>query len=337
VKQSFTFIASVFPLAVCLLLMAHSQNPAPSLAGSPKSVQFIEVKTGVKLEVLDWGGQGRPLVLLAGLGNTAHVFDGIAPKLASNFHVVGITRRGFGDSSAPQPTAANYSAQRLGEDVLAVIHALKLNKPLVAGHSIAGEELSYIGTTHPEEVAGVIYLDAGYPYALYNVSRGDSTIDADELQRNLDKLTDQPWGIDRKKLVDELLNINLPAVEKDLQRERKELTAMLDLPSPLQLGGAHISSAVSHGEQRFASVKCPLLAIVAYPHAFGSPFPGEKASPRAVLETYFDQITATQVKLFEQTYPNSRIVVLPHATHYVFVSNEADVLREIDSFAANLK
>jgi non-heme chloroperoxidase len=34
----------------------------------------------VNLEVLDWGGSGRPLVLLAGLGNTAHIFDKFAPN-----------------------------------------------------------------------------------------------------------------------------------------------------------------------------------------------------------------------------------------------------------------
>ena len=30
---------------------------------------------GIKLHYLDWGGNGETLVLLAGLGNTAHVFD----------------------------------------------------------------------------------------------------------------------------------------------------------------------------------------------------------------------------------------------------------------------
>jgi len=31
--------------------------------------------------VLDWGGSGKPLVLLTGSGNTAHVFDELAGKL----------------------------------------------------------------------------------------------------------------------------------------------------------------------------------------------------------------------------------------------------------------
>ena len=71
---------------------------------SPHRTQFIAVENNIKLEVLDWGGSGRPLVLFAGLGNTAHVFDKFAPKLSSAYHVYGITRRGFGASSAPLPS-----------------------------------------------------------------------------------------------------------------------------------------------------------------------------------------------------------------------------------------
>src|SRR5665213_965830 len=37
-------------------------------------VQFVTVEPGVKLEVLDWGGSGRPLVCVPGLGDTAHVY-----------------------------------------------------------------------------------------------------------------------------------------------------------------------------------------------------------------------------------------------------------------------
>src|SRR3974377_1986692 len=42
-------------------------------------VQFITVDTNVKLEVVDWGGSGRAVVLLTGLGDNAHVYDDFAP------------------------------------------------------------------------------------------------------------------------------------------------------------------------------------------------------------------------------------------------------------------
>lgn len=138
---------------------------------SPHTSQFVTVDRDVRLEVLDWGGSGRPVLLLAGLGNTAHVFDTLASKLSKTFHVYGLTRRGFGQSSKP---SSGYGADRLADDVLEVISALKLNKPLLVGHSIAGEELSSIGSRHPEQVSGLVYLDAGYSYAYYDQTLGEA-------------------------------------------------------------------------------------------------------------------------------------------------------------------
>jgi pimeloyl-ACP methyl ester carboxylesterase len=43
---------------------------------------------GVRLHYLDWGGLGRPLVLLAGLGDTAQIYGGLASKLVDRFRVV---------------------------------------------------------------------------------------------------------------------------------------------------------------------------------------------------------------------------------------------------------
>jgi non-heme chloroperoxidase len=137
---------------------------------SPHSVQFITVDKDVRLEVLDWGGAGQPVVLLAGLGDTAHIFDNFAPKLTAQYHVYGITRRGFGVSSCP---TTGYNADRLADDVIAVLDALKITRPVVAGHSFAGEELSSIAMRYPQQVAGLIYLDAAHEYAFWNPTLGD--------------------------------------------------------------------------------------------------------------------------------------------------------------------
>jgi alpha-beta hydrolase superfamily lysophospholipase len=117
----------------------HKGSEAPLLYKE----EFISVEENVKLEVLDWGGTGRPVILLAGLGYDAHEWDSFAPKLVPQYHVYAVTRRGFGASSAPKPDNTDYSADRLGDDVLAVMDALKLNRPILVGHSIAGEELSH--------------------------------------------------------------------------------------------------------------------------------------------------------------------------------------------------
>jgi hypothetical protein len=141
---------------------------------TPHKIQVVTVEENVKLEVVDWGGSGRALILLAGGNNTVHGFDRFAPKLATRYRVYGITRRGSGISSAPPPTRANYAADRLGDDILAVIAGLKLDRPILVGHSLAGQELSSVGSRHPEKVAGLIYLDAAYLYA-YDPSPSESS------------------------------------------------------------------------------------------------------------------------------------------------------------------
>jgi pimeloyl-ACP methyl ester carboxylesterase len=129
----------------------------------------LQVAEDVRLEVLDWGGSGRSLVLLSGLGGTAHIFDDFAPNLSRGFHVYGVTRRGFGASSRP---ASGYDADRLGDDVLVVLDSLELDRPVLVGASLGGEELSSIGSRHPERAAGLVYLDAAYPYASGDLPHG---------------------------------------------------------------------------------------------------------------------------------------------------------------------
>jgi len=220
------------PLAILGLALwasaASAQQVAPWHDPSPHKVQFVTVDQDVKLEVLDWGGTGRPVVLLAGLGNTAHVFDDFAPKLTPQYHVYGITRRGFGASSSPD---SGYSADRLGDDVLAVLDTLKLDRPVLVGHSIAGEELSSIGSRHPEEVAGLIYLDAAYSYAYYDRNEGDFATDLEELQKQLDELKSAEDLTNQKPLIEGLLQTELPRFEGDLRSLDTEINRNL-LPVP---------------------------------------------------------------------------------------------------------
>ena len=312
-----------------------SKETAWKRDASPHTVQFVTVDKGVKLEVLDWGGTGRPVVLLAGLGNTAHIFDNFAPKLTPTYHVYGITRRGFGASSAPVPDSANYTADRLADDVLEVCDSLKLNKPVLIGHSIAGEELSSIGSRHPEKVVGLIYLDAGYSYAYYDRSRGDFLIDSLALQKKLQQLQPGSGSQDPKRLVQELLQTDLPQFEKDLQERQKDLQAMP--AAMLAQSSAPLSPAaraILAGEEKYTNIRAPVLAIFAVPHDLG-PISKDPAV-RAAFEARDEASTGAQVKAFEQGVPSARVVRLPHASHYVFFSNEADVLREVNAFIGGL-
>lgn len=78
-----------------------------------------------KLELLDWGGTGKPLLFLTGLGNTAHVYAYFASKFTDQFHVYALTRRGFGLSSHP---TTGYDRKTLAHDILVVLDSLHIDK-----------------------------------------------------------------------------------------------------------------------------------------------------------------------------------------------------------------
>src|SRR5258708_5791124 len=80
------FIA--LPGLLCAQQSASWQDP------SPHSVQFVAVAPNVRLEVLDWGGTGRPLVLLAGGRNTSPIYAEFAPKLTPISHISAISPPG---------------------------------------------------------------------------------------------------------------------------------------------------------------------------------------------------------------------------------------------------
>ena len=132
-----------------------SQSVSPWRDPSPHQVRWVTVDSSVRLEVLDWGGSGPPLVLL-GCYLTSHLYDEFAPKLTNQFHVYGITRRGIGASGKP-PTG--YTGQRSADDVLEVLDALNAQKALLVGSSCAGQILTLFASQHSDRLRGLVYLD----------------------------------------------------------------------------------------------------------------------------------------------------------------------------------
>jgi non-heme chloroperoxidase len=309
--------------------------------GRPPSVQFVRVAQNVKLEVLDWGGTGGSVVLLTGLGGTAHDFDEFARKLTGSYHVYGITRRGFGESSKPPATADNYSAERLGEDVLAVCDSLHLNKPVLIGHSIAGEELSDIGSKHPEKVAGLVYLDAISGYSFYDPARGDFFIDVVDLEKKLAQLDPRTAAGDLPGIVQELQRVSVPRFEKDLSWMHMHFETTSAPPAPPPVPGA--TREVSPGNatltsaEKFRNIYAPVLATCAFPHAPVSVPDTEAGRAKAKLQTQFEQeYIGGEIMAFQAAVRSARVIRIPNASHAKFRSNEAEIVREIKAFTATL-
>lgn len=331
-------------VAWCLLIMAYGAPTvgAQEKAGSGNSPafkeEFIPVEKDVKLQVLDWGGTGRPLILLAGLGYDAHEWDSFAAKLVLEYHVYAITRRGFVASSAPQPDCENYTAERLGDDVVAVMDTLKIKRPILVGHSIAGEELSSIGTRYSDKVAGLIYLDAGYAYAYFNDhgTEAEGMFDTFALRNELNAYGSPEPPKEQKAQVEHLLKVSLPRYQKLLEQEEKRLQSVPDnAPGPPNTPQVKINAAILKGFEIFGGVHCPVLAIFADPHTLPPNATDEPAKHAAALAEDKARVSE-QADAFQAGNPSATVIRIPNASHFIFRSDEAEVLRAIDAFVAGL-
>jgi len=322
---------------MAFVLPLCAQEPAAWSDPSAHQVQFVTVDENVKLEVLDWGGSGRPLVFIPGLGNTAHVFDDFAPKLTARYHVYGITRRGFGASSAP---ATGYDADRLGDDVLAVLDSLKLDRPVLAGHSLGGEELSSIGSRRPDRVAGLIYLDAAYSYAFDN-GKGMTTEAQQELRKSPPPQGPLRNAADRASFgafqawSGRTMGIAIPEAEtRQIYKPGDDGGVGYPRSPPL------VSPAILAGFKKYTEIRAPALAIYAVPKAEAPWLKDADPKVRSASQAFTDKVdalTEKQVKAFEDGVPSAKVVRLAKANHYAFLSNEADVLREMRAFLDGLK
>jgi len=320
------FISLIIVLLLSLSGGAFAQD-APDR--SPHSARFVSVDKNIKLEVLDWGGKGPPIIFLSGLGDTAHAFDEFALKFRGAHHVLGITRRGFGASSRPTPTPEIYSADRLGDDVLAVIAALKLDRPVLVGHSIAGEELSSVASRNPEKIAGLIYLDAAYPYAFYNAKEGDLVLDTNDLRRSLERGLNRPTLTEYRAHLRTLMAHDLPQISRDAQTMLNRVEGQPDFP-PRPLRAMEAGDAILLGGQKYTSIhNVPMLAIFAQPPVCEPNCGRADAKAQKIW-------VSKQVDFVAAINPKARIVRLPYANHLVFQSNAAEVEREMNSFLRNL-
>jgi pimeloyl-ACP methyl ester carboxylesterase len=275
----------------------NSSSEAPS-DKSPHKSAFVTAN-GIKMNYLDWGGTGDVVILLAGLGNDAHVFDEIAPSFTDKFHVIGLTRRGFGETDRP---ASGYDTATRVEDIRAFMDAMKITRAHLVGHSLAGDEMTQFATMYPQRVIKMVYLDAAY----------DRT-------KNFSCVDDQPGGLppSAMRLIGEAMNC--PGWEK---------IVAADIPPP-DMVNVQVSTmkAAIQFHPDYTKIKAPSLAIYADPdlaQAAGKLDTETMVKLAAWWKEKRAPIMHASIEQFRKQMKNGQVVEIKGATHYVFVGRYKD-------------
>lgn len=315
-------------LAAACAACAGQSQPAPVVP--PRTFQ-VTTAPGVSLEVIDWGGSGRPLVFLAGGGLSAHQFDEFAPPLAGRYRVLGISRRG----SWPSSDVPADSLGVLVDDIVAVMDSLDLPSAVLVGHSFAGMEMALFGERHPERCTGLVYLDAAY----------DNT--DNDLERVFTQAPPPPpppmtaadsASFQAVRAYGERINgFRMPDSEiRGLHRWDASGRMVGRVISETQRGQGALIQA-----PRWEAVRCPSLGmypVVSPLETWLEWYPTLDAAQREAGEAYvreFGRWTAAQRAKFG-SFPQNRVVEFPRTGHYFFLEQPDEARRIIREFVESL-
>jgi pimeloyl-ACP methyl ester carboxylesterase len=295
---------------------------------------------GVRLHTIDWGGAGRPMVLLAGLGDTAQLYRGLAPRLAGRFRVMGLTRRGHGRSDRPD---SGYDLDTFVEDIRRFLDAFGIARSILVGHSFAGLEMARFAVRYPRRVEAIVYLDALFPKLdpepdlsgdpIWSVvPTGGPTAD--------DLASREAYLAYYKRARPAWARIWCAAIEADLMdKVTVKDDGRLEYHHDDALMNRIYGAAWLSRNPEYDRIEAPMLAIVPDgSYHQGVPLDATDELRRAADQYWQETLLPwirRRTEAFRQAAPTARVVELDSPYHHIFIAQEDETVRAIIDFLAS--
>lgn len=232
-------------------------------------------------------GQGRPLLLIGGLGYGLWMWHKMIPLLAEHFQVIAFDNRGAGQSDQP---AGPYNVAMLAEDTAGLLDALAITRAVVMGHSMGGFIAQQLALTRPDLIDRLVLSATNFggprhvpvTQAAIAVMMDRSGDPVDVVRRGI-SVACAPGFMDNhptevQDLIDYRLTNPVPPVQYQAQ----------------MAVGLGLFSAEAAFDGRLSAIKAPTLIL------FGE----------------HDQVVPpANADLLQEQIPDSQVVILPGAGH----------------------
>lgn len=293
---------------------------AAPIASPCREASLIEV-SGVRLDYLDWGGRGEPVVLVPGGCDTASVFDDFARLLAPRFRVLGLTTRGCGPWGM---ATGGYDIDRQIDDLIALLDALGIARASFAGHSSGAGKVVRLARRYPARVRTIVTFDivyAGVPddfdskmeHAVAAKTGTATRISLDSHRRSF-----QAWelGTWSRALECEFHRKTERQVDETLRYRARPPGWQMAFADDMK-AGRYFETAIQHPALFFVAQDLDLNRIRQFPLALQTQL---RPLAQAVA-----QARRQQIKEFQRNGPHVRIKWMPHASHYLFIDRAKEV------------
>jgi pimeloyl-ACP methyl ester carboxylesterase len=290
---------------------------------------FVTIN-GIRLHYLDWGGDGPALIFLTGMGATAYIFDKFAPRFTDKFHVLALTRRGHGDSDYPE---TGYDADTLTEDICQFMDQLNIEKAILAGHSLAGVELTHFAATYPNRIEKLIYLEA------LDDRRGLPAIHRQNPLRKIEikreesiPHTFEEYVADTKRNSPSIANIWSELWDVEMAHEVKlNEEGIFVERMPDSVAEMMFENLWNGYTPKRVDAIIPTLSF----YALGTPTQSNVYTDeqKASFDQYFQNVRnpfyMSLISEFQSRFPHAKIVTLPDGHHFCFIAQEELVYNEM--------
>jgi pimeloyl-ACP methyl ester carboxylesterase len=278
----------------------------------------VKGSSGGELHLLEWSGEGVPMLLLHGFGNEAHIWDDFAPIVAPHYRTLALDHRGHGLSDWDRE--GRYDIDSLVDDVEAVTAALGIERMVLVAHSLGGRVATVFAGRHPERIAGLVLVDIGPEVDL----RGSLRIRQD-VESNLTPRFDSIEEYARA------LSISYPAATPDALRRmaqhgvRRRSDGKFELVMDPALRGitAGRSNASAEAEQQENALRQRMWdALAALP------------CPVLVVRGAASDILSPEIadRMVDEVLQNGRLAVIAQAGHSVMTDNPRGFNDAVASF-----
>lgn len=242
-------------------------------------------------------GKGKPLVILHGLFGSSDNWQSIGKQLGERFHVFIPDQRNHGDSFHSD----TFTYDAMAGDLKEFLEKHGIERPALIGHSMGGKTVMKFCVNHPDLFDKAIVVDIGpkaYPVTHEDLLQAMQSLDLSKIETRQEAEDELSRSVSSKGVRLFLL--------KNLKRENGGYAWKLNLP----VIGKNLAN-VGEGLENKTYTDKPFLFIR-----------GEKS------DYIQDQDSISIVSLF----PNSNIVTVPGAGHWVHAENPEGFLKEVRKF-----
>jgi N-formylmaleamate deformylase len=253
-------------------------------------------------------GRSRPtlsIVMLHGVTDNGMCWMRVADALCKDYDILLPDSRGHGFSDAPE---LGYGVDDRAADVVGLIQTLKLDRPVLIGHSMGGETAMGVAALFPDQVRAVILEDPQWPGRFWGSTPEER---ADRAAQ---------WGEDIRKQK-ELSTAELLAQARTQHPDWSE-EELVPWAEAKQQVSPFVANMVHAPRRRWSDyvrqAQCPILLITADPER------------GAIVNAQ----TAQEAEMF---WKNGRIINIPNAGHSIHREQFDLYIRAVRDFLSKME